>query len=108
MEIQVGEYVRTDKGLIDKIIGFNGALILFEKDSMCQYTDVNDIAKHSFNIIDLIEVGDYVNGELVIGTAKNNFETLYICLKGIKTIHTSDDIKSIVTKQAFESIKYEV
>lgn len=29
MKLEVGMYVRTEKGKIDKIIGFDGALILF-------------------------------------------------------------------------------
>lgn len=108
-EIKVGEYVRTEKGEISKIV-----------DNVISYTangnkynaypvDTNSnsyITKHSPDIIDLIEVGDYVNGERV----------LYIdnCLYGgEKTIITELDkrifdnmIKSIVTHEQFNSIKY--
>ena len=75
--------------------------------------------KTSHNIIDLIEVGDYVNGEKVIRIDKNPF------IKGQINLWTNTttsnywgdislspiiekDIKSIVTKEQFESMSYKV
>ena len=74
-----------------------------------QYIEKKDILKHSPNIIDVIEVGDYVNGKRVEGIDDKEFydhreiffenECWYI-----KDYH----IESIVTHQQFNSIKYEV
>lgn len=71
----------------------------------------NDILKASYNIIDLIEVGDYVNGVEVIGKEFNNFNEEYLqCGVGDYVICTYEikDIKSIVTKEQMESMAYEV
>ena len=67
-----------------------------------------DVIKSSPNIIDLIEVGDYVNGYLVIEKDINN-ELRYIDLKdrNMKYIKYLD-VKSIVTKEQFKNIEYEV
>lgn len=70
----------------------------------------NDIVKHSKNIIDLIEVGDYVNGILVTGKEST---LLYTEIKGIDRSgyhipisQYGDGIKSIVTKEQFSSVEY--
>lgn len=61
-EIQVGEYVRTGEGIVDKvIIDYKGKCNnpnCEGKHVSCVYNyyDEKDITKHSFNIIDLIEV----------------------------------------------------
>ena len=66
----------------------------------------------SFNSIDLIEVGDYVNGEKVILVqryAKVNSKR-GICLIQIDAYDINDNeqflIKDIVTKEQFEKEKY--
>lgn len=70
--------------------------------------DEEDISKSSHNIIDLIEVGDYVNGYYVedvlktfvnVAVGSNYFQSPTIYEK---------DIKSIVTKESMESITYYV
>ena len=77
-------------------------------------TTDNDIAKHSFNIIDLIEVGDYVNGYKVL-----EIEDISNCNKKAYTIFEknehcyvrlwkTEDIKNIVTHEQFKSVMYEV
>ena len=100
--MKVGDYVRTVKGNIYK---------LKEEDLMFEMTKQNCKISSS-RIIDLIEVGDYVNGYMVenigaglngdvieIATGTNYFQSpsLY-----------EDDIKSIVTKEQFESIEYKI
>ena len=69
-------------------------------------------------IIDLIEVGDYVNGCKIIELATNidgkvlyletditEFDNVYAC--GHINIYEKD-IKSIVTKEKFESMEYRI
>lgn len=70
--IEVGEYVRINKGNIGKVIGiFKGHCaakyhIQFQGGVRVkrQYLSKKTIIKHSKNIIDLIEVGDIVEVEL--------------------------------------------
>ena len=58
-EIEVGEYIRTDKGIIVEIdSGVDLDMVEFEN------AIIGNIKSHSKNIIDLIEVGDIV--EIVI------------------------------------------
>ena len=74
-EIKVGEYVRTtNKGIrqiamIDNHKTVNKYLYYIGEDfegKSYAYIKTTEILKHSFNLIDLIEVGDYVNGYKVI------------------------------------------
>ena len=73
-----------------------------------------DNFKASHELIDLIEVGDYVNG-LRINSITEVDENHDVGLVWNLTTYGDDDIsfsneeiKSIVTKELFESIKYEV
>lgn len=119
-EIKVGEYVRTDMGIC-KITSIKGTDknrrycidICFPNYDLC-FVNLEMIKKHSPNIIDLIEVGDYVNGYLV--TRVCNKEP---CSCGkwvdIDCDRPSEyctlwegDIKSIVTHEQFEAMKYKV
>lgn len=72
------------------------------------------IIKASYNLIDLIEVGDYVNG-LRINSITEVDDNHDVRLVWNLTTYGDDDIafsneeiKSIVTKEQFESVKYEV
>ena len=68
----------------------------------------NEILKASHNIIDILEIGDYVNGYYVedvlktfvnVAVGSNYFQSPTIYEK---------DIKSIVTKEQFESMSYRI
>ena len=113
MELKEGMYIRY-QGEIDQIID----VVIDENNSKLNrvYTnfavvDFDKIENASFNLIDLIEVGDYVNGEKVTSAEpvdKNDTDRYlgfgdydyYIC--------DSEDIKDIVTKEQFNSMKYVV
>lgn len=99
-EIKVGEYFRTDTGFIDKL---NQYWLFNEK-----YKKLN-IVKHSPNIIDLIEEGDYVNGYF-INYIPDNEKAVYHDASDLADVvgFREDDIKSIVTKEQFNQVKYEV
>ena len=121
--IEVGEYVRNKDGKILKIDSFekdlrNIEVVCFATGEVYTRQKLNEIIKtHSKNIIDLIEVGDYVNGKEVeeicsydkdgndkyeLGICEIDCEDVYyIPLKDI-------EIKSIVPKEQFESMKYKV
>ena len=108
MDLKEGMYVRTLTlsrfsriGKLEKIddicITDNGAV------------DKTQIIKVSHNIIDLIEAGDYVNGEKVAYI--NDKRELLFCT--MMKEHNSnwineEDIKSIVTKEQFSQMEYKV
>lgn len=114
MKLEVGMHVRTLNGIvkIDKV-----------QDNVMKdtkgYLHYGDFIKASYNIIDLIEVGDYVNGSKVLG-----FENEYIeeddkfVLLGVITencyLENTDswiiekDIKSVITKEQMEQMAYKV
>ena len=122
MKLEVGMYVRTDDGYIFQIKELlekgkyndsdNKIVQRFRIDGMYQknedyietdYMYSDWIKKASHNIIDLIDVGDIVItplGEIIQPYGGNIDE-----LKDYWKI-TNNPIKSIVTKEQFESIKY--
>lgn len=120
-EIKVGDYVRLARNQgINRIeeIDVDGDYILDKfiadkwGDEVCCISRDNlddEIIKHSSDIIDLIEVGDYVNGHLVIAVDRVRLEISienadYGC--GYEEINANTDIKSIITKEQYEAIKY--
>lgn len=128
-EIKVNDYLRTIDGAIykctDKIkinstdykyVLNNFYEFLIEEDGECLILfsyisdfEVGETTKHSPNIIDLIEVGDYVNGDYVVEvyTYKNG-KVQFIDVGELQQELRNKDIKSVVTKEQFNSIKYEV
>ena len=68
MKLEVGMYAGTTKGKIDKIDNYNSDFNCYHLSTEPKYYGIveDDVTKSSHNIIDLIEVGDYVNGLLVI------------------------------------------
>ena len=62
----------------------------------------------SYDIINLIEVGDYVNGLEVMSISYFKDGRRYIEFDDGKYLCKNYQIESIVTKAQFESIKYEV
>ena len=116
-KLEVGMYVRgkyyTCRGKIGKIVkNYNGDLEIAYQDGLLKTTvssfiddnyDINGkqyVA--SYNIIDLIEVGDYVNGFPVIHKEND------ILKCGLLVQFKENEIKSIVTKEQFEAMTYKV
>ena len=113
--IEVGEYGRTNLGNIfifawltdaegkryeNKVILGNGKII---ENRFYYFHENEKIVKHSKNIIDLIEEGDYVNGYKVDEVRISCFDSI-IFINDFKQELHSNDIKSIVTKEQFESV----
>lgn len=125
MKLEVGMYVRTKDGIIDKvIIDYNGHCASPNcecKHISCakNYYDEDKIVKASYNIIDILEVGDYVNGSEVL-----DFENKYIEEKdtfvpiGVVTencyLENTDswiiekNIKLVITHEQMEQMAYKV
>ena len=95
-KLEIGMYVRTIKGKI-WIINSQQAISGHRKD----------IINASYNIIDLIEVGDYVNG-MRIDDIDIHSKRLYREMRYDYEIIVEKDIKTIVTKEQFESMQYKV
>lgn len=116
MNIEVGEYVRLDRcqGIrkIDDYDEENNLYILDEEiadeyGDVTWFLDLNDVISHSKNIIDLIEVGDYVNSKKVLEKIEKSFLEVSSSDIGNNRIYNYM-IKSIVTKQQFKNIEYRV
>ena len=125
MELKEGMYVRLDTGKIGKIIYFKKrdsypySYDRITLDSERYNRTTRNVIKASNNIIDLIEVGDYVNGSEVL-----DFENKYVkendefvrfgvitenCyLENTDSWIIEKDIKSIVTKEHFKTFSYRV
>ena len=116
-EIKVGEYVRIKNGPIRKVIAINegkektifGKYRLDKDYNNCRSVAEKKIVKPSENIIDLIEVGDYVNGIKVTGVMSGYvyLDKIDIETKKVKTL-TDYQIKDIITKEQINQVKYEV
>ena len=115
-EIEVGDWIRTKKGNIDKIAcefdknnwrskNTYGELIVRCLDNIYL---LDDIVKHSKNIIDLIEVGDYVNGYKVI--AKSDDGYIVILTDDIEQgeLLAEEEIETILTKELYQANCYTV
>ena len=103
-------YVRYTRGTINGYVPPRIAKIVDCSDNELVKIDSwqvilrNDVIKASDNLIDLIELGDYVNGYRVTYVYPN---LIKVDSTDIWEIH-SHDIKSIITKEQFNSVKYEV
>lgn len=110
-EIKVGDYVRNIEGKIIKV-GWVGRAIVTDEDDNITFSKLSgEITKYSSNIIDLIEVGDYVNGYYVAfieKDANNNITDICYEEENEMQIYSIGEIKSIVTKERFAAAEYKV
>lgn len=127
MKLEVGMYVRTLNGMIAKIISkkdVSGSLhreeIVFILDNGNRLAlHSKKVVKSSHNIIDLIKVGDYVNGEKVLETnckweymdddSDTGVNEVYDGLELQKgRIYFEYEIETVVTKEQMEQMAYKV
>ena len=123
--IEIGDYIRTKDGYIAKIIKNRGKDPCFhnyyyydidipyqmESDCYVAYRIYEDlIVKHSKNIIDLIEAGDFANGYAVrmINNKLCNFDLNTMEWEELERIKLDGLIETIVTKEQFERASYKV
>lgn len=128
MDLEKGMYVRTYKGIrkIVEVVEDNNYYIDktyindFRQEINC-ITNSCIIGQPSYNIIDLIEVGDYVNGYKIYSIYDDDKYVNEYNLKHKKCLGKNiydedyqeyliyeEDIESIVTKEQFEAMKYEI
>lgn len=124
LELKKNMYVRTKDGIISKIISIKN---LDERAYLLNgfYFNKDVIKKASYNIIDLIEVGDYLNGFIVNEIERDNTNTIikignstFNVLENEEIYTPSNDknngyekiekLKSIVTHEQMEQMAYKV
>ena len=132
-KINIGDYVRTDTGVIEKLEGIhqqnetNDTIIKLNKMGGGRYAHILDInsefakefdknfsrgniIKSSPNIIDLVEENDIVNHSRVvcIGVSTDLSGThKYLVLEN-RSNCANGNIKSIVTKEQLENMEYKI
>ena len=100
-KIEVEEYVRFNNGEIGKVIDIK------ENPSRIVYSEygeiglISDIVNHSKQLIDLIEEGDYVNGELIT-------DKWVTRISSIRSNFSEEDIKTILTKESYMANCYKI
>lgn len=125
MKLEIGKFIRTPYGIrkivnITKDDGYGKPKVrLIELDRHLNtpykfdyifYTDENVIkkCKTSYNILDILEIGDYVNGYYVedvlktfvnVAVGSNYFQSPTIYEK---------DIKSVITHEQIEQMEYRI
>ena len=108
--IEVNEYVRTKDGKIDKLINSNFYMSIYVECEKGLYL-IENIVKHSKQLIDLIEVGDIVNGMEVLDIHKPRdlWEPIEIRVDSRYTnFILAEDIKTIITKESYMANCYKV
>jgi hypothetical protein len=129
--IEVNEYVRTNKGVIGELISETlsypepSEWILKANNNKIVIVECNDYpVKHSKQLIDLIEAGDYVNGYrilaiedsiyknskriLIYKNQKEKYERWIYIQEYDGKIHTQDDLVEILTKESYMANCYKV
>ena len=113
-KIEVNEYVRFNNGEIGKVIDIK------ENPSRIVYSEygeiglISDIVKHSKQLIDLIEVGDIVNGYRVENVINDGLCPSAKCIDIDSSKDSSectlweDDIQTILTRESYMANCYKV
>lgn len=116
LELKENMYVRTKDGYISQYKYYNTTNAYMEK-LLCiplnngTFANIEDIVKASYNIIDILEVGDYVNGLKVTSIDKTFDGNKLIGLGtnfGFSKFDNDYKITSIVTHEQFEQMAYKV
>ena len=120
-KIEVNEYVRTKDGRIAQIksIDYEAGIYRFDrivyinefgmKENVLYNNEMFKklIVKHSKQLIDLIEEGDYVNGHLVEEVRISCFDSSIFVHEYEIELH-ENDIKTILTKESYMANCYKV
>ena len=119
MKLEVGMYLRTKDGEIHKIKSINDEYIKYENDFGIPYESKEYIVKASYNIIDILEVGDYVNGSEILDfkyefiEENDNFINFAVVTENCYLEDTDSwiiekNIKSVITHEQIEQMAYKV
>ena len=108
-KLEPNMYVRTKDGYIDKILKLNESYVkgVSQKDDFYAY-DIDNIVKASYNIIDILEVGDYVNGREVVDIFYDaDDDAMDVCVLG-SIVYDNNEVKSVITHEQMEQMAYKV
>ena len=120
MKLEVGMLIRDEYGNIGKIVNINNYrepemkyAIDYQRFSDVIFIGDMNIKKASHNIIDLIEVGDFISYIYPSGLGILGFEDVKVTEGLLNILQNGENnheytIKSIVTKEQFESMSYKV
>ena len=128
MKLEVGMYCRNKTDgyrdnpsfiKIKRLDNSNDSIVIYEKDSLEDYIYVADILKSSHNLIELLEVGDYVNGLKITQIYNCSDGKVLSCIidnyyldeepvRNYRQIFKNNDIETVVTKEYFNDGIYEV
>lgn len=113
--IEVNEYVRTKNGVIDKVDALYGMIENTVHLENQKWFDTKKIVNHSKQLIDLIEIGDYVNGREVKHIAMFEGFPDYPKLIFVDETHLipddtceNEEIQTILTKEIYIANCYKV
>lgn len=118
MKLEVGMYAYSKKcrdygigkvvNITENGLGFKGDLIDIQYRHSKHAIENHDVIA-SFNIIDILELGDYINGEKIdyISISKDGKKRPLI-RDNIYFFDKYISIKSIITNEQFVSMKYEL
>lgn len=109
-EIEVGDYVRTENGIIDKVDALYGMIentVYLKQQSL--WFNADYIVKHSKQLIDLIECGDIVKIRTGLYSSFKYFveneDDLLLLKEQVKQFW---NIEKILTHEQFESNCYKI
>ena len=122
-KVEVGMYIRTKKG-ISKVVAIEPKGTLSDEQEVYYvnhnlYPDITRtvyekdvVGEPSFNIIDVIEEGDIVNGTAVgyIDDCSGAMREFYWCDEDPSTDvgHWDEEIRSVLTKELYRSMRYDI
>ena len=105
MKLEVGTYLRTDRGKIGKLHKeLKDYYELEYPRNVCDLVYKNRIIKSSSTLLGIINIGDYVNGKQIDNIQLGRGEYVLV---GLHRIYESE-IKSIVTHEQMEQMAYKV
>ena len=111
-KIEVGEYVRTKDGIIDKVDALYGMIENTVHLENLKWFDIKNIVKHSKQLIDLIEQRDIVEDKYniceVAFIAGNRIYCNDYNYDDSLVVLEENDIKTILTHEQFEANCYKV
>lgn len=114
--MKIGDYVRTENGLIGKIIGFKGDMVETDNKRLITYKSNHSECEIKERPIDLIEVGDILVIKDFVDEACMIFTDIYLIQNEQQLLNIKNDLEknknkmlySIVTKEVFESMEYKI
>lgn len=118
-DLKVGQYVRfKDKRNITYIRNIReipqdnryASIYLDKEANYSKGLSLKNIIKASFDVIDILEVGDYVNGYPIyeIVEYEDNTRAIVIGDDNKSIIWKKQDIEDVITKEQFKQMKYRI